>query len=56
MLGDNLSADSGGARNLNIFAIWEAKSPAARAQHQTTQGALEPALTIEHLSELLEFF
>lgn len=56
MVGDNLKADVGGAKGLNMLGIWK-PNPAARAGKQVAQQAsIVPDLTIEHLQDLLEFF
>lgn len=56
MVGDNLQADVGGAKGLNMLGIWKPK-PEARAEKQLAQSEdIAPDFTIEHLQELLEIF
>lgn len=56
MVGDNLKADVGGAKGLNMLGIWK-PNPAARVENQDTQPeSIVPDLTIEHLQDLLEVF
>jgi len=56
MVGDNLKADVGGAKGLNMLGIWK-PNPAALARNQATQPEkIVPDLTIEHLQDLLEVF
>lgn len=55
MVGDNLEADVGGARQLNMLGIWKPK-PGPRIEQQSAQEQIVPDLTIKHLHELLERF
>lgn len=56
MVGDNLTADIGGAKRLNMLGIWK-PTPTALAEHQLSrQDTIMPDLTIGHLRELLEVF
>jgi HAD superfamily hydrolase (TIGR01549 family) len=56
MVGDNLKADVGGAKGLNMLGIWKPK-PEIDAQEQTIkQEKIVPDLTIEHLQDLLGVF
>lgn len=55
MVGDNLQADVGGARQLNILGIWKPK-PAVRKTSSREQVDIVPDLTIEDLKDLLEIF
>lgn len=56
MVGDNLLADVGGARALNMLAIWKPK-PAVRQEYHLTQPTeVVPDMTIEALQDLLQIF
>jgi HAD superfamily hydrolase (TIGR01549 family) len=56
MVGDNLKADVGGAKELDMLGIWKPK-PITRKEHQhTKQEKIMPDLIIENLQDLLEIF
>lgn len=52
MVGDNLKADVGGAKDMNMLGIWKPKPSQRGEKHHK----IKPDMTIEHLSDLLEIF
>jgi HAD superfamily hydrolase (TIGR01549 family) len=56
MVGDNLHADIGGARNLHMLGIWKARTSYRAQEEGQLSDATRPDLTIEHLQDLLQFF
>ena len=54
MVGDNLRADVGGAKGLQMLGIWKSRPVSARVEHQSLQPeGIVPDVTIEHLYDLL---
>ncbi|HEX7734238.1 MAG TPA: HAD-IA family hydrolase [Ktedonobacteraceae bacterium] len=56
MVGDNLLADVGGARALNMLGIWKPKPAVHRKYHTTQSAKVVPDVTIDALHDLLQIF
>ncbi|HXR64638.1 MAG TPA: HAD-IA family hydrolase, partial [Ktedonobacteraceae bacterium] len=56
MVGDNLKADIGGAKELHMLGIWKARPTTRKESQHTKQEDIVPDLIIKDLQDLLEIF
>jgi FMN phosphatase YigB (HAD superfamily) len=56
MVGDNLKADVGGAKELDMLGIWKARPATCKESQHTKQEDVVPDLIIKDLQDLLEIF